>query len=149
MKAALIAMLSLCCISTRGAQGHWLPCSFSRPCEARTSRHLPTQTCHQHLIDTCECTGNVQALQSALRGAKAAVCTGRLGSLLQAAEQQNLQHIVVVSSAGEPAHGHAASGHAASDLAESSVIFHLLRGHCPSALASGPRGRNQTSHVSE
>lgn len=44
--------------------------------------------------------GSVQALQPALTGAKAVVCTGRLGNLLQAAEQQRLYHIVVVSSAG-------------------------------------------------
>ncbi len=55
----------------------------------------------QQLRRMCGCAGSMQALQPALTGAKAVVCTGRLGNLLQAAEQQRLEHIVVVSSAGQ------------------------------------------------
>jgi hypothetical protein len=52
---------------------------------------------------TSVCTGNGQALQSALRGARAVICTGRLGDLPSAAEQGGLEHLIVVSSAGQPA----------------------------------------------
>ena len=32
------------------------------------------------------------------------VCTGRLGDLLRAAEQQSVEHLIVVSSAGQAPH---------------------------------------------
>lgn len=46
--------------------------------------------------------GNGQALQSALRGARAVICTGRLGDLSNAAEQGSLEHLILVASAGQP-----------------------------------------------
>ena len=66
------------------------------------------------------CAGSVQALQPALTGAKAVVCTGRLGNLLQAAEQQGLDHIVVVSAAGQ------STIHAESEFPDIISIMHLL-----------------------
>lgn len=63
---------------------------------------LAHQACQQQLQSMSDCAGSVDALQAALTGTKAVVCTGRLGSLLQAAEQQDLEHLVAVSSAGQP-----------------------------------------------
>jgi len=48
----------------------------------------------------CSYAGNSQTVQSALRGARAVICTGRLGELPRAAEQRSLEHLIVVSSAG-------------------------------------------------
>lgn len=54
----------------------------------------------QQLQLICTYAGNSQTVQSALRGARAVICTGRLGELLRAAEQTSLEHLIVVSSAG-------------------------------------------------
>lgn len=45
-------------------------------------------------------SGDAAALQRLLRGAKAAVCCGRLGALLPAAAATRLPHVVLLSTAG-------------------------------------------------
>ena len=72
---------------------------------------------------TSVCAGNGQALRAALKGARAVICTGRLGDLPSAAEQASLEHLIVVSSAGQPAAAYRTQG-------SSGLTFRIVREGC-------------------
>lgn len=44
--------------------------------------------------------GNAKAMEAALKGARAVICTGRLGSLLELPQARKVEHLIVLSSAG-------------------------------------------------
>ncbi|CAL8463745.1 g3279 [Coccomyxa elongata] len=45
-------------------------------------------------------TGNTRALEAALRGVRAVICTGRLGDLLPLCQQKKVEHLILLTSVG-------------------------------------------------
>ncbi|BDA48364.1 hypothetical protein COCOBI_12-0410 [Coccomyxa sp. Obi] len=45
-------------------------------------------------------TGNARALEAALRGVRAVICTGRLGDLLPLCQQRKVEHLILLTSVG-------------------------------------------------
>lgn len=47
-------------------------------------------------------SGDLRALEAALRGVRTVICTGRLGHLLPLCQRKRIDHLIVLTSAGQP-----------------------------------------------
>ena len=87
-----------------------------------------------HCLSVC-LAGNAQALEAALKGARAVICTGRLGILLELPQSRKLEHLIVLSSAGGQ-HGMHVPHLAATSLANNAEAF-AAKDACPTTSSGG------------
>ncbi len=75
----------------------WISCNLAAQGTKLVSPHAVLDNRHR----SSSGTGDARAVQAALRGVRAVICTGRLGEVLPLCQQRKVEHLILLTSTGE------------------------------------------------